>query len=313
MKKKTIRKVAIIGGRGFIGQALVSELYRNHDKNLDIISLVRQVSRKNLVNEVVVETTADIARVITQFSPHFVFDLSGSYIAEDYLEFQEKNLLVPLSVLDALRDLKSNARYIGASSAAVYNLDKNNENVNENSDISPSTLYGVTKASLENVCSLYARKYNLNITIGRIFNVMGPLQPKTLFPSAAIRSLVQVKKGTLSLDELNQKNFLGLDFTRDFLDVRDVAKAICCLLGESNKGFNVYNICSGIGVKLSDLYLEAHNTILGCNSTCILPKDSVEGYSIYGNNNKFCTAFDWRPVVSIETSLEEQINKILRA
>jgi GDP-4-dehydro-6-deoxy-D-mannose reductase len=311
LSKKLKRKVIVVGGNGFIGQALLSELHCNHSDNLDIVSLVRRVSGNEAVKEILVQESSDIRDAITSFSPQVVFDLSGSYVAENYFEFQTKNLVVPLVVLDALKDLKSDARYIVASSAAIYNLDRDNERVNEHSDVEPSSFYGAAKASLENACSIYARKYGLNITVGRIFNVMGPSQPKMLFPSVAIQGLVEVKKGKLSLEDLNHSHFAGLNFLRDFLDVRDVAAALCCLLSESTQGLTTYNICSGNGVKLNDLYLEAYDEILGDCSFHVSSTNQVEGFSIYGDNRKFCDAFDWTPVVSVWSSLKDQINKVM--
>jgi nucleoside-diphosphate-sugar epimerase len=102
-----------------------------------------------------------------------------------------------------------------------------------------------------------------------------------------------------------------LNFLRDFLDVRDVAAALCCLLSESTQGLTTYNICSGNGVKLNDLYLEAYDEILGDCSFHVSSTNQVEGFSIYGDNRKFCDAFDWTPVVSVWSSLKDQINKVM--
>lgn len=95
---------------------------------------------------------------------------------------------------------------------------------------------------------------------------------------------------------------------RDFLDVRDVVRAYYILL---HKGINgeVYNVCSGKAVRLSDVVemtanlLEVEVTPL-VDTTLIRPNDNM---LIVGDNSKLVNDTGWRPKISLQESIHDII------
>jgi nucleoside-diphosphate-sugar epimerase len=309
--KLSKNKVILIGCNGFIGQAVLSELDNNFKKNFDIISLVRSYKNCEAIKEKLIKSTDDIVNFIRDFSPSIILDLSGSYKTDNYFQIHKKNLEVPIAILEFLKTSEMKCHYILASSAAIYRPKNQNIEVTESCDLCPTSIYGVVKLNLENICIHYADKHNLNISVARIFNVIGPGQPKILFPSVAIHSLIDIKSDEKQ-NEDNHGAFVGLNFMRDFLDVRDVARALCCLINEKSAGLSIYNICSGKGTYLSDLYKKIYYILKGRHVSGNFFDNDDEGFSIYGNNEKFCSHFDWSPSIDIECSLEDQINELIR-
>ena len=97
--------------------------------------------------------------------------------------------------------------------------------------------------------AIYAEGFNLDIIITRSFNHIGPGQMDKFVISSFAKQLVAIAN-----DDTKEKKIItgDLSITRDFLDVRDVAKAYYILLKQGKRN-TVYNICSGKGTVLKDI------------------------------------------------------------
>ena len=308
MKNKALKKVMIIGGNGFIGSAVLNELENKYSKSFKLASIVRELSRDSKTYQILINDQEDLKTIFENFRPNIILDLSGNYSEKEYDTLIDKNMSIPAEILNILKDMGSKCIYVFASSASVYGLKRNRFNVSENSSLEPNTAYGSVKLKIENLCKDYSRDFGLNVIIARIFNVMGPYQPKVLFPAAAIEYLLSLNSDDLEKSDLMHKRYLSLVHERDFLDVRDVAKALCLLLLEKHKGLAVYNICSGVSISLSKIY----KMILDKQEKDYSFKNEFEGleesFSISGSNKLFSSKFKWSPEIDIQKSLEDQIN-----
>lgn len=93
----------------------------------------------------------------------------------------------------------------------------------------------------EELAECYAKNYNINVTVLRLFNVFG-IQGKGI-----LNILVEkVKKGeTIMLYGEKQK--------RDFIHISDVADAFVGVLETSGSRLDIYNVGTGIGRSIEDL------------------------------------------------------------
>ncbi|MEI9959232.1 MAG: GDP-mannose 4,6-dehydratase [Ferruginibacter sp.] len=111
--------------------------------------------------------------------------------------------------------------------------------------------------SQEMLSSIYAEGFNLQIIITRSFNHIGPGQIDKFVISSFAKQLVELARNPSK----ERKIITGdLSITRDFLDVRDVAKAYYILL-KQGKPNSVYNICSGKGTVLKDVVTKMSNLL----------------------------------------------------
>lgn len=306
---KIKKKVVVIGGSGFIGRALLDELNKRYSKKFQILNIARNKSADITTNTKIIKSTKELKTALLHFTPSIIIDLSGSYKSNNYMKLHDSNLKIPLMVLDLLKKKFIKAEYIVASSASVYDTAFSNKPKNEQSKLSSDSFYGISKISLENICKLYANRHGISIKIARIFNVLGPYQPNILFPAVAINDLLKLKEK--QIQNMDHKHYLGLNFMRDFLDVRDVASALCLLMNNSLPGLSIYNICSGKGIYLSEIYQKAYELIFSKNINYINSKKLKENNpSVYGSNKKFCSAFEWSPTISLQSSIQDQINII---
>lgn len=308
MKNNALKKVIIIGGNGFIGSSVLNELENKYSKSFELVSIVRKLSRDSKTSQILINDQEDLKTILEDFRPNIILDLSGNYLEKEYDTLLDKNMSIPAEILNILKDMGSKCIYVFASSASVYGLNKNKFNVSEDSSLEPNTAYGSVKLKIENLCKDYSQDFGLNVIIARIFNVMGPHQPKILFPAVAIEYLLSLNKKDLDKSDLIHKRYLSLFHERDFLDVRDVAKALCLLLLEKHKGLAVYNICSGESTSLSEIY----KMILDKQVKDYSIKNEFEGleesFSISGSNKLFSSKFKWNPEIDIQKSIEDQLN-----
>src|SRR5262245_46487198 len=111
----------------------------------------------------------------------FIFHLAArAYAAGSvetpYLDFSA-NLGATLDLLERLRALRSSARLVFASSAAVYGHPA--KLPIEEADVTvPVSPYGVSKLAAERYVAVYAQLYGLRAASLRLFSVYGPGQPK---------------------------------------------------------------------------------------------------------------------------------------
>jgi GDP-4-dehydro-6-deoxy-D-mannose reductase len=110
----------------------------------------------------------------------------------------------------------------------------------------PLTIYAASKAAQE-VAALQAyRAHGLRVVCTRSFNHSGTGHGQQyILPSLVRRALEMRSSG----DRIFR---IGNDTVRDYLHVRDAADAYIALVGSGEPG-SVYNVCSGKGIRVSEL------------------------------------------------------------
>jgi len=187
-----------------------------------------------------------LARVWKEWKPEIVYHFAAqayngeSWEAEDTT--YELNITGSRNVLNACRWHCPDARVIPACSSAEYgfvpaNMIPIREDV---TPLRPITPYGVSKACLEMMSRQHYLNYGMDIVIPRLFIHVGPDHP----PVTALQNFAM----QLAAIRLGQQDHVikvgNLDSSRDFVDVRDGARALW-LLAEKGQSGEVYNICSG--------------------------------------------------------------------
>ena len=140
------------------------------------------------------------------------------------------------------------------------------------------------------------------IITARAFNHTGPGQlPSFVLPSFA-KQIAEMEAGlippVLKVGDINVK--------RDFTDVRDVVVAYCELLDKGTVG-EVYNVCSGRAVLLTDLVGELQKD---CSVTVkievdherVRPSDVPQ---VVGDPSKIQSVTGWTSRIPLETTLKD--------
>jgi len=226
-------RVLITGLNGFCGRYLNQELM---NRDIETIGLSRLPSSGKTTSFVADICDPDqIARVIDHIRPTYVVHLAGisSPAHDNQLELFRTNTLGTLTLLECLASKKfSIEKVVLASSANVYGKPAV-EILDESLCPEPINVYGASKLAMEYLAKNYWDR--LPIQIVRPFNFTGVGQTdKFLIPRI-------VEHFCNHRDSIELGN---IDITRDFSDVRDVARFLAdILLGEP--AYDVVNVCSG--------------------------------------------------------------------
>lgn len=149
----------------------------------------------------------------------------------------------------------------------------------EDMECKPESLYAISKVASTSLVTTYAKQKTVNLITVRPFGVFGEGEgPARLAPSI-INSL---------------KNGQKIDTTagqqiRDFVNVKDVAKAIVELSEAHYLPYEIYNICSDNPVKVRDFIEEIIN-VCGFDKNLVnfgaLPYRNNEAMTFAGDNSK---------------------------
>ncbi|MDH4365323.1 MAG: GDP-mannose 4,6-dehydratase [Acidimicrobiia bacterium] len=226
-------------------------------------------------------------------------DVSGSW--QQPVRTFQVNALGTLSVLEAARQAKV-SRVVLISSADVYGpVSPDHQPITELLPPQPRSPYGVSKQAAEALGLQYHRAHGLDVVIVRPFNHLGPGQsPQFAAPAFALQiaSAEHDGGGEILHGDLSAK--------RDLTDVRDVVRAYRMLAMSGEPG-EIYNVCSGTAVAMSDLLdmLVAHATVPIRRVLDPARLRPVELPVLQGSHTKLTEATGWEPEIPLARTLAD--------
>ncbi|TSC88478.1 MAG: UDP-glucose 4-epimerase [Microgenomates group bacterium Gr01-1014_5] len=206
-----MKKIAITGASGFIGQNVARNISQESDVELKLLDR----KKHDLLDS---ESLKDFVE-----NQDMIIHLAGVNRGT-YQELFQTNVLGTLSLLDAVVKHAPGARIIFASTFQVY---------------LPHSLYGLSKKFAEELLTLYGVKNKIQSTVLRLANVYGP-GGKPFYNSVIATFAHQIKLG-----ETLQINGDGSQ-ERDYIYVTDAADAfIKAALYKQEELSEIIDICSG--------------------------------------------------------------------
>jgi GDP-4-dehydro-6-deoxy-D-mannose reductase len=289
-------KAVVTGARGFVGRHLTRHL---HDLGIDVVSLDVDDTRP-----VDITDRGAVARRIEQEAPDVVYHLAAlSHVGASWTggdALTEVNVGGTSAVVDACvaADVP---RVLVVGSAEQYGaVEADALPVVETTACTPLSPYGASKVAAEAVALDAHRVHGLDVVCTRAFNHTGPGQsPTFLVPGLAARIAAAERDRT---DEISLGNG---DPVRDFTDVRDVVRAYALLARHGVAG-EVYNVCSGHGVRVGDvatrLVARARRPLrVVTDPDLVRPVDVPV---LVGDPAKLVAATGWRPRYDLEDTLD---------
>ncbi len=244
-------RVLVTGGAGFVGSHVVDCLLTN---GADVVvvdnlshGLKSQVSpQAGFIQGDVLKSGEWLPRVgrvdaLIHLAAQINVSRSEQYPQDDV----RLNVLGTVEMLQAARGLGCR-EFRFASSAAVYG-DNPRVPLDEAEVPAPLSYYGLDKWVAESYVRHEDESGRLSGTILRLANVYGPRQR-----TQGEGGVVAIFSQALTAGEIPIMDGDGRQ-TRDFISVRDVARAFCHRLGESGHG-GLYNIGTQTATSVSELW-----------------------------------------------------------
>lgn len=245
-------KALVTGGAGFIGsnvaRLLVEEGYdvvaldnlsTGYPENLKELKRVRLVEA-DVRDEGAVNRAMDGVEVVF----HLAASVGNTRSIENPLDDSDINVLGTLRVLEAAR-LSGVRKIVCTSSAAIFGELKHLP-IREDHPCEPDTPYGVSKLAEEKHCLAYAKLYELEAVCLRYFNVYGLNQRYDAYGNVIpifAHLLLHGKSLTIYGDG---------EQTRDFVNVRDVARANL-QAAQTRAASGAFNVASGEAITVNQL------------------------------------------------------------
>lgn len=305
------KKVLVTGVNGFVGHHLTKEL---RSAGVNVIGLGYD-SEATQQNQSLLEsyiscnlTSMDDVRKVSFEGVDAVIHLAGlANVGQSFAEparFVGDNAAMAVHLMQHALEQKANTRFVVISSGAVYES-KQPLPIGEGGVLSHGSPYSVSKLTVEMMCDYY-RSRGLETIVMRPFNHFGPGQ----MPGFIIPDLTTKLKEFMAT---GKEIVVGdLSTGRDYTDVRDVAKAyILVATSDSAPQQAVYNVCSGVSRKGSDLFAAIANA-LGLAETptptvdqaLLRPNDAKD---IFGDNSRIKNEFSWGPTISFEQTVRDTV------
>ena len=258
MEKLENSKVLVIGGSGFIGGFVVSELLKHKVSEVVIYDNFARGKSANIIESLkdprcsVYPFGGDVRETdildTAMKGIDYVFHLAAMWLlhCKDYPRTAfDVNIAGTFNVLEAC--VKNNVKkLISSSSASVYG-DASEVPMTESHPFNNKNFYGATKIAGEAMATAFNDRYGLKIIGLRYMNVYGPHQDQT----AAYTGVVPIMLNKIEANEAPSINGDGSQ-AYDFVYVEDVARAnVQALL--SDQDFGMYNVGTEVQTTINEL------------------------------------------------------------
>ena len=215
----------------------------------------------------------------------------------DPLGYNMSNIIGTTQLLEYARK-QSISRIIFASSSSVYGVNKNLPWSVDDKTLIPISVYAFTKLSGEELCGLYQKYFNLNITVLRFFTVFGPRQR----PDLAIHKFVKaIERG-----EKIQMYGDGNTF-RDYTFIEDIVSGIMGAVHRKNTEFEIFNLGNTHTVSLMTL-VNIIEELLGKKANIeYLPEQPGDVPYTWSNIEKSQQLLGYNPQTDIRDGIQQFI------
>lgn len=280
----------LTGGAGFVGGFLTRHLGACGDD----VSLLSPGAD--------VRDGARLGAELARAAPDVVYHLAAlTHVGRSWDAPEETfsvNALGTLSLLEAVRHLDPAPTVVLVSSAEVYGSGEGAP-LEETSSLVPVTPYAASKVSAEYLGVQAHAGRGVRVVRVRPFNHVGPGQSDAFVVSALARRVAETELaggGDVRVGNLSPR--------RDLTDVRDVVRAYR-LLAEHGAAGEVYNVCSGRALAISEL-LERLVALARCTVEVSFDPAlarPVDVPVLLGDPSRLQALTGWSPEVDLDETL----------
>ena len=312
-------RALITGAAGFVGQWVGRELV---ERGWDVAGTALEATRPSTEpNDPLVSVRwhtadvrrgADLGRVLDAAKPDAIFHLAGVAFVPaaqaDPGAALETNVVAAARLLTEVKTRRAAGSLdpvvlVVGSGEQYGRHDVSEMPLSEAAAQRPHSVYAASKAAQEHIALEAFRSGGIRVIATRSFNHSGAGQAdRFVLPALVGRALAAREAGTRTLAIGNTTT------VRDFLHVRDVARAYADLVERGTAG-DVYNVASGVGVDVGTLAsrvlaLVGVDAIFNTDAALVRP---AEVPVLIGDATKLRRATGWSPRLTLDSIIEDLI------
>ncbi len=299
-------KILVTGGAGFIGSH-VCDLLIGNGHTVSVIDNLSTGKKENLPADTSLYETSiadnDLISVLQEVRPdavvHHAAQISVGASVKDPFYDMDINIRGTLNLLQACVSCSVKKFVFASTGGAIYG-EHDYFPADELHPLRPLSPYGISKLAGEKYVYFYHKTYGIDYTVLRYSNVYGPRQDP--FGEAGVVAIFSQK---MLAGEQPVINGTG-EQTRDFVFVKDVARANICAVEQNKPG--EFNISTGTETTVNRLFAVIKN-ITGSKA------DEVHGSAVPAEQLRSVLSWDkahaelgWEPAYRLESGLAETLD-----
>ncbi len=227
---KSIGSILVTGAGGFIGRHIVDCL-RRQTPVAEIVALDREGHENTEADccvscDLVKEHKSEIAEIILRHDVGAIVHCAGS-VGSEFASLIRDNLIATTLLIETLSEIKPGLPFCHLGSSAEYKPLDMPKKTSEDTLEEPVGDYGRVKLQTTRAVLKAASKGDISGYVLRLFNPIGA----GMAPITLVGQVCEFLRNDQDVD-LHLGN---LDSYRDFIDVRDVAKAVVLSLQQGEK------------------------------------------------------------------------------
>ncbi len=311
--------ILVTGADGFVGSRLVPRLLEiGHEVSAAVLpgtpSPALRERRAALPEEVRIRdldladagSVEPLVKESWDVVVHLAAAASGAEAARNPLMAWEVNVLGTVRLCESLGKLcleGADPLLLLVSSAEVYGAGDNSPRL-ETDEARPRSSYAASKLAAEVAALEQHRRTGLRVVIARPFPHTGAGQDDRFVVPAFAKRVLEAKRNRETSISVG-----NLEPVRDLLHVEDVVRAYCLLL-ESGRAGEVYNIASGSGVSVRgilEMVMAAadHEVKPEARPDLVRPADVP---FLVGDAAKLREITGWEPKLSLQQAIGEVVD-----
>lgn len=289
-------KILITGGSGFIGRHVINIL---KESGADFIVVGRRpISDDIEFQQVDLFHDQDFNRLFRKDKVTHLLHLAWIADHGEYWTSPLNSQWVEVTSRLVEAFCKSGGKHFVASGTSAE-YESSDRHCSENSTpLRPTSLYGMSKDKCRRLANAICEENGVTCGWGRIFQAYGPGE----FRERLLPSIIAAFNG--------RREFFSIDsnLTRDFVHVRDIAKAMLVLLRTGAHG--EFNISNNQPVKLANVIQEiAERLGKDANDFMRLSKSRPnESRMLVGDNNKML-GLGWKPGFDFQSGIRQILER----
>jgi len=321
------KKVLITGIMGQDGAYLADLLLK---KNYIVYGIIKNYPNKkndrliklNIRNKIHliktnIENFKSIKKIIKLIKPNEIYNLAAvSNVSSSFvnpINTVNTNCIGLLNILESVREISKKIKIYQASSSEMYGNSKEYK-INEESNLAPTSPYGISKVASHYLIKFYRDAYKLKCSSGILFNHESPLRGENFVTKKIVKQLYEIKNNqrtVMYLGNIYSKKDWGyapeyVEVMWKILQLNKFDNFVICT-GKSYtiknfiklvcKNLNISTKWVGIGINERCIDIKKNKTIIKINKKLYRPLDVKP---IIGNSNKAFKSLNWKPKIMLD-------------